>query len=518
MAFSYQNPILRGMYPDPSIVRVEDTFYLVNSTFEYYPGIALSKSTDLLNWTKLPSIVTEVSQADLRSSKSNEGIFAVCIRYHDGHFYVITTNFAEFKNFIIRGTLSDDGRHIIWEQNRVVVDIFGIDPDLFFENGKAYVQFTGYIDDKGTKAIQQVEIDITSGTILKGPKVLSLGTGGRDVEGPHIIKRNDWYYLLAAEGGTGLGHMITMFRSKSLWGPYEEAPQNPLFTNRDRADEPLQNIGHADLFQDASGNWWLTCLGTRPTAIDHIQITNIGRETLLYPVDWSTEWPSIYNGTPTLTVDLTDFPEHAKTLKNQDLTDFVDDFSEDKLHPEWVSLRDSLTARLSLTNGTLILSGSSLTLSNVGTPSFLALRQTEHQEIFTLDIDTKETKINNGAIGIAVTINTDHYGALLIEKGDTEGTYHIFKVAKVLDLEIKERIATIEQLPRQLVLEHGKDYKRFSAVLDHKTITFDLHAQHFSNEAIAALNTGDFQGMYVLDDAKLVVVHASRKVLLDNER
>ena len=104
----YQNPILRGMYPDPSIVRVGDTYYMVNSTFEYYPGIALSRSFDLLNWEKLPSIAQTIEQADLRSAKSNEGIFAVCIRYNQGFFYVITTNFAEFKNFIIRGYLNED--------------------------------------------------------------------------------------------------------------------------------------------------------------------------------------------------------------------------------------------------------------------------------------------------------------------------------------------------------------------------------------------------------------------------
>ena len=219
---SYQNPILRGMYPDPSIVRVNDTFYMVNSTFEYFPGIALSKSQDLLNWTKMPSIATKPEQADLRHSKSNEGIFAVCIRYHEGYFYVITTNFAEFKNFIIRGELSPDRNSIIWEENRVVIDIMGIDPDLYFENGKTFVQFTGYIDDQGTKAIQQVEINLETGDILRGPEVISFGTGGRDVEGPHIIKRNNWYYLLAAEGGTGTGHMITMFRSKELWGPYDQ--------------------------------------------------------------------------------------------------------------------------------------------------------------------------------------------------------------------------------------------------------------------------------------------------------
>ena len=252
----YQNPILRGMYPDPSIVRVNDTYYMANSTFEYYPGITISKSTDLLNWEQLDSVVTTPTQADLRNSKACYGIFAVCIRYHNNHFYVITTNFAEFKSFIIRGSFNTDKSAIVWEKNRINVDIFGIDPDIYFEDERTYVQFTGYIDDKGTKAIQQIEINLENGKIIRGPEVISLGTGGRDVEGPHILHEKGYYYLLVAEGGTGLGHNITMLRSNSLWGPFDqEAPQNPIFTNRDRASEPLQNIGHADFFQDTAGNW-----------------------------------------------------------------------------------------------------------------------------------------------------------------------------------------------------------------------------------------------------------------------
>lgn len=509
---SYQNPILRGMYPDPSIVLVDDTFYMVNSTFEYYPGIALSRSTDLLNWTKLPGITRKPEQADLRHSKSNEGIFAVCIRYYQGHFYVITTNFAEFKNFIIRGSLSPDGQAIIWEENRIVVDIMGIDPDLYFENGRAYVQFTGYIDDKGTKAIQQVEIDLASGAILQGPKVLSFGTGGRDVEGPHIIKGGDWYYLMAAEGGTGLGHMITIFRGKSLWGPFEAAEKNPIFTNRDRAEQALQNIGHADLFQDGKGNWWLTCLGTRPATIDHVQITNMGRETLLYPVDWSGDWPVINKGIPSLEVDLSDFPDHAKALENPQVSaDFIDNFDSSDLNPEWVSLRDGLDDRLQVGQGKLSLTGSELTLGHLGTPSFLGLRQTEHAQRLTLDIDPENSQINQGAIGIAVTINSDHYGALLVEKAGA--AYQIVKTAQVLDITVREVIAELSQLPSQLVLEHGKEVKRFIARTETGDINFDLHAQHFSNEAIAALNTGDFAGLYVLGDAKASLTRASREKL-----
>ena len=381
MVETYQNPILRGMYPDPSIVLVKDTYYMVNSTFEYYPGIALSKSTDLLNWTKLPGIVVTTEQADLSKAKSNEGIFAVCIRFFNDHFYVITTNFAEFKNFIIKGKLNENGE-ILWEQQRIEIDIMGIDPDLYHENGRTYVTFTGYIDDKGTKAIQQAEIELTTGAILRGPEVISLGTGGRDVEGPHIIKRENTYYLLVAEGGTGVGHMITMFKSDNLWGPFEDhSTINPIFTNRDRANEPLQNIGHADLFQDTKGNWWLTCLGTRPSTIDFKQITNMGRETLLYPVNWEKEWPEINQGIPSEVVDMSQFPKHQKVLVNeQKILPFVDEFNQPTLNPEWLSLRGSLKENLLLQHSTLTLKGCSTTIEQSTTPSFLGVRQTEKAE------------------------------------------------------------------------------------------------------------------------------------------
>lgn len=505
---SYQNPILRGMHPDPSVVRVEDTFYMVHSTFEYYPGIALSKSTDLLNWTKLPSIATKTTQADLRASKSNEGIFAACIRYYDGHFYVITTNFAEFKNFIIKGTLHPNGEAIIWEEDRVVVDIMGIDPDLYFEDGKVYVQFTGYIDDKGTKAIQQVEIHLETGAILRGPEVLSFGTGGRDVEGPHILKQKGYYYLLAAEGGTGVGHMITMFRSKSLWGPFESAPQNPLFTNRDRAEEPLQNIGHADLFQDSADNWWLTCLGTRPASLGFTRITNIGRETLLYPVDWSGEWPVMYHGIPHLAVDLSDFPEHAKVLRPQQIIPFIDTFQDSTLSPEWVSLRDSLKERFILENGRLTLIGSNTTLCKEATPSFLALRQTEHNEQFIVHLDKKTSQAEHGRIGVSIVIDARHHASLLLQKDETG--YAVYKQLTILDVVIDEQVGHLPQFPDTLRLTHTPDSKTFCAQAGDECISFSLHAQHFSNEAIAALNTGNFAGLYALGQSAISVTKVER--------
>ncbi|WP_334351504.1 glycoside hydrolase family 43 protein [Companilactobacillus sp. HBUAS56257] len=510
---SYTNPILRGMRPDPSIVRVKNYYYIVNSTFEYYPGITLARSSDLMNWETLPSIATDHSQADLTKSKSNEGIFAVCIRYHEGKFYVITTNFAEFKTFIITGKLDND--KIIWDKQRINIDVNGIDPDIFFENGHTFVQYTGYLKS-GQKALQQVEIELTSGKVIQGPKILTYGTGGRDVEGPHILKNKGYYYLLAAEGGTGLGHMITIFRSKNIWGPFESCPNNPIFTNRDRADEPLQNIGHGDLFQDNNGNWWLTCLGTRPANINFKTFTNTGRETMLYPVDWSGDWPVINGGLPSQEVDLTKYPEHAKTLSEQKISSFEDNFANG-LSPEWISLRNSLKDRLTVKENDLTLSGSNLTLSDIGTPSFLGIRQTEQDETFKVNLNPKNCSLTDGQFGIAVTIDSDHFASLTVQKND-HSTFDLIKTVHVLDLVVKEKIAEINTLPSKFSLINHPATKEFVAEDNDQKLSFKVAAMHFSNEAISALNTGDIQGLYIIGKNTRMSVKRAKRFMIKKEK
>jgi len=515
MVTTYQNPIVRGMSPDPSIVRVGETYYMVNSTFEYYPGIALLRSKDLLNWTRMPGVIQHTAQADLTNAKSNEGIFAVCIRYYQEQFYVITTNFAEFKTFLIRGHLTADGESIQWDQQRTEIPIAGIDPDLYFEAGRTYVQFTGYIDKKGTKAISQVEIDLATGNLLKGPEVLTLGTGGRDVEGPHIIKKSGWYYLLMAEGGTGVGHMITMLRSKNLWGPFDSpATINPLFTNRDRPNEQLQNIGHADLFQDTQKNWWLVCLGTRPAQVGFTQITNLGRETLLYPVKWDQDWPIIYTGIPTQTVNLNDFPNHAAALTvDQQLVTFTDDFKDDNLKPDWLSLRDT-PVTLRLDQQRLTLAGTKTTLSQLATPAFLGIRQTEHEEVFQVNIDPA-TQVATGQFGIASIINRDHFVALMIT-ATKDGQYNVYRHQQVADIILNEQLGKLSSLPTTMKITNRTDTKELSVcTAQHEEVSFTTSSLHLSNEAIAALNTGDIQGFYVLGAAKLVLNSTTRKPIQD---
>ncbi|MDT9605755.1 family 43 glycosylhydrolase [Lactobacillus johnsonii] len=513
MVIKYKNPIIRGMRPDPSVVRVNNRYYLANSTFEYYPGITISTSDDLLNWKTLGGVAVEPEQADLRKSKSNEGIFAANIRFHDEYFYVITTNFAEFKTFIIRGKLENGD--ISWEKSRIEVEVPGIDPDLFFEDGKTYVQFTGYIDDKGTKAIRQVEIDLETGKILDGPKILTYGTGGRDVEGPHIFKKDGLYYLLVAEGGTGSGHMITIFRSNDLWGPYESDEQNPIFTNRDRANEVVQNVGHGDLFTDEKENWWLVCLGTRPASVGFKQITNLGRETLLYPVKWKDGWPIVNNGVPSEFVDLNDFPEHAAALKNeQNFVEFQDNFEEAELDPEWLTLRDSLKDHLLIKNGKLTLRGNEYSLSDLKTPAFVGLRQSETHEKLIVEIDQTDSELNHGEFGLASVIDADNHIAIMVKQNNDH--FEIYRDQQIFDVRINEKIGESSSFPAKFELLNTKEIKRFS-VTDSKgqEVIFTTDAIHLSNEAIAALNTGDIEGMYVKNNANMVIDKVTKKVKLD---
>lgn len=500
---NYHNPILPGMFPDPSIARIGERYYLANSTFQYFPGIALSTSEDLLNWRRLPGAITQVSQADLTQAKANEGIFAVNLRAHAGALYAITTNFAEFKTFILRGEVDAHGE-IQWADDRVVVDVPGIDPDLYFEGDRVYVQFTGYVDDHGTKAIRQVEIDLQTGECLTQPQVLTYGTGGRDVEGPHIIKHDDWYYLLAAEGGTASGHMITMFRSRQLWGPYTSCPENPLFTNRDRASEPLQNIGHGDLFQDHQGNWWLVCLGTQPTQANFQEYTLTGRETLLYPVNWEKAWPKIYTGVPTVDVDLTQWPKHAAALPNpQRQTDWQADFNSDHLDPEWLSIR--VAPPLSLASDTLTLNGTADALSTpVGHPGFLGVRLTDTNQTLAIDV-APQTKLGHGRVGLVFYHDQEHYFTLQLA-ADPHGGVNVYREQRAFDLAVDTSIGHLATLPTHfecVVTPESVNLKLGAA-------TATTSARHFSNEVALAWNTGAMMGISATEDAALCISAACR--------
>lgn len=239
----FKNPIIKGFHPDPSICRVENDFYLVTSTFEYFPGIPIFHSTDLVNWEQIGHCLTTLQQLPLNETPSSCGIYAPTIRYHDGVFYVVTTNVLEGGNFFVTATNpAGPWSEPIWFENSQ-----GIDPSLFFDkDGKCYLTGTG--GNHENPGIYQVEIDIKTGKYLSERKFIWGGTGGAFPEGPHLYKIGEYYYLMISEGGTEYGHMLTISRSINPYGPFESYERNPIMTHRSM-NHPIQATGHADLVQ-----------------------------------------------------------------------------------------------------------------------------------------------------------------------------------------------------------------------------------------------------------------------------
>ncbi|KAH7156200.1 glycosyl hydrolase [Dactylonectria macrodidyma] len=300
MATDAVNPIIPGFAPDPSLVKVDGWYYLVNSTFHMFPGLPIYASRDLVSWTHICNAIHRRNQLSLAKSDtkfgphSDEvmlatgGLYAPTIRYHQGTFYVVCTNIIHpggddvSENFIV--TTKD-----IWEgvwSDPIYFDFKGIDPSILFDDGKTYIQ--GSAAPGPFTKINLFEIDLSTGKKLSDERTIWGGTGGIYPEGPHLYKRNGWYYLMISEGGTHEGHMITMARSRDVWGPYDPCPNNPILTARD-TDEYIQYTGHCEAFQDESGQWWGVCLGVRK---DEGGRFIMGRETFLTRGNWDCEWLS----------------------------------------------------------------------------------------------------------------------------------------------------------------------------------------------------------------------------------
>jgi xylan 1,4-beta-xylosidase len=285
----FRNPVIPGFHPDPSVCRIGPDFFLVTSSFEYFPAIPLFHSRDLVSWRHIGYCLDRPGQVDLSAAPSSGGIYAPTIRHHQGTTYVTATNVTGGGHFIV-STQDPFGP---WSEP-VWVAQDGIDPSLFFEDGAAYLSSTVEPDPGGPhparpsfqRGIQQSRIDVATGALLDGPRLVWTGTGGQYPEAPHLLRRGEFYYLMIAEGGTEYGHMVTIARARSPWGPFTPSPGNPVLTHRS-TNSPFQAVGHADLVELADGSWWLVCLGVRPRG--QWPCHHLGRETFLAPVTWTAD-------------------------------------------------------------------------------------------------------------------------------------------------------------------------------------------------------------------------------------
>jgi len=401
VSFGYTNPVISGFHPDPSVCRIGDDYYLVTSTFEYFPGVPVFHSKDLIHWEQIGHCLTRDVQLPLQKCGASAGIYAPTIRYHDGLFYMITTNVSGGGNFIVTtsnpaGEWSDP----IW------VETTGIDPDLYFENDKVYV-----CNNDGKMGIQLNQIDIKTGKRIGEKRNIWRGTGGRYAEGPHIYKKDGLYYLLISEGGTEYGHKITIARSKELMGPYMSNPANPILTHADeeKQESPIQGTGHADMVQATDGSWWMVCLAFRPAKGRH---HILGRETFLAPVVWTeNSWP-VVNGNGTIDPEM-----KVKTLPQVTVKkEFTRvEFNDSKLGFEWNFLRNPTLENYSFTEkpGKLTLLATEIGLDWADSPTFIGRRQ-EH---FNVEVATEmefNPTTNSDEAGLTVLMNNTHHYKLSV--------------------------------------------------------------------------------------------------------
>ncbi|MDY4285600.1 glycoside hydrolase family 43 protein [Xanthomonas sp. LF06-19] len=295
----YRNPILAGFHADPSIVRANGRFYLVNSSFTYFPGIPVFESVDLVHWKQIGNVIDRPTQVDFDGLSVSRGIFAPAISYHDGEFYVVTTAVDSGGNFI--ATARDPAGP--WSDPHWLPGIDGIDPSLFFDaDGRVYLLNNdvppGAPRYDGHRAIWMQQLDLATFTPV-GPRKVLIDGGVEPaknpiwIEGPHLYRRDGWYYLSDAEGGTGPQHSQVVLRSRDVWGPYQPYAGNPILTQRDLPDDrslPIANAGHADIVEGPDGSWWAVFLASRTYDVRHY---NTGRETYLLPVQWRDGWPVI---------------------------------------------------------------------------------------------------------------------------------------------------------------------------------------------------------------------------------
>ncbi|MBN1128875.1 MAG: glycoside hydrolase family 43 protein [Chitinispirillaceae bacterium] len=360
---SFRNPIIPGFHPDPSICRVGQDYYLVNSSFEYFPGIPIHHSRDLVHWRQIGNCLTRSSQLDLYRTNSNGGIGAPAIRYHNGLFYLIVTETSKKGNIFF--TARDPAGP--WSEP-VSVPTEGFDPSLFFdEDGKVYYQSQ---EGSGSEShIIQYRIDPATGSFLSQKKTIWTGDGDVWLEGPHLYKINGVYYLTAASGGTGWNHHQLVAASNRVFGPYIDCPINPVLSHQGTS-EPIQYTGHADLFQDHNGHWWAVFLAVRHLGFDYSPLC---RETFLAPLRWEKGWPVIGdNGRVSLAMkgplpgSVTWEPPPAR-----------DEFSSPNLPFHFLFLRNPKPGSYSLSErqGWLRLYGNPLTMSDQDAPAFVGRRQ-----------------------------------------------------------------------------------------------------------------------------------------------
>ncbi len=386
---TFPNPLIPGFSPDPSVVLADGVYYLVNSTFEYLPGIPVYRSTDLVTWTHVGNVATRPEQAGVDDVATGGGVWAPTIRYRDGVFYIIVAIAMSPRGCVVFTATDPAGP---WSDGITIEGVGGIDPDLAWdEDGTAYVTFSG-LHTSGEQmgrhlGIQQVRADLAAGKALEAPRSLWSGTGLKFPEAPHLYQRGDCWYLVIAEGGTERGHGVSVARGPSPEGPFEGHPANPVLSARGTS-RPIQNTGHGDLIPTPDGGTALVLLGVRPLGLTQA-FSPLGRETFSTPVSWADGWPQ---------------PDPVLLAPRDAVDEEVFDFADPSAlqDPGWLAVRTTPESVASVRDGRLSITGHAGLADP--RPQFIGRRQRHLTATVSTTVDASA-----GAGGLAARYDEDHW-------------------------------------------------------------------------------------------------------------
>lgn len=521
------NPILTGFYPDPSVVKAGADYYLVNSTFSYFPGIPVFHSKDLKNWKQIGNVIDRPSQMDFMGERLTRGLFAPAISYYKGTFYVTCTDIDHDGNFVATAT-NPAGP---WSDPVKIPQVRGIDPSIYFDEStdKAYILYNSDAPDRkplysGHRTIRMYEFDYKTLKVVGEEK--QLVNGGVDlskkpvwIEAPHILKRNDWYYLYAAEGGTSVNHTEVVFRSKDVWGPYVPYENNPILTQMGLPEDrkyPVTSAGHAQFVEGPDGKTYAIFLAVRPYEGDFY---NTGRETFIAPVTWKDDWPIINPDSKEVKYAYT---ADYKEVKQKGALPQAGNFShtltfEKELDPALLFMRtlDKSWYSLSKKQG-LTLKLRPETVMDMGNPSFIGKRQ---QHLYS----TAETELNftptttAEKAGLIILQDERHFYFLSKSLVDGKSMIQLLKSnpkEKTMEVLAETSLPAIKGTVSLRITSAGATYGfHYSTDAKNWTLLKDKVDGKFLSSKVAGSFIGCVYGMYATSSGELSTASASFKSL-----
>ncbi|MBN1659824.1 MAG: glycoside hydrolase family 43 protein [Anaerolineae bacterium] len=493
MPRTFRNPIFPGFYPDPSICRVGDDYYLITSTFEYFPGLPIFHSRDLVHWRQIGHVLDRPSQLPLDNIRPSGGLYAPTIRFSQGVYYVINTlvdGTTQAGNFIV--TATDPAGP--WSEPFWLENAPGIDPSLFFDDdGRVWYvgnREASHEQYRGHREIWLQELDADHMRLVGEPQVLWDGAAKKATwaEAPHLYKIQGRYYLMIAEGGTGHHHAVTIARSDAVTGPYEANQGNPILTHRHLGlDYPIVGTGHADLVETQTGDWWMVMLAMRPYGG---YFYNLGRETFLAPVRWEDGWPIVSHGTGRVefSYPVPDLPE-CRWLADP----ACDNFDRPVLAPQWNFLRTPREEFWSTSQrpGYLRLWLRPERLAERTCPSFVGHRQ-QHIHFAAHTALEFDPQAAHECAGLALVQNNDFHFRFVVTLGDQAVVRLIKRSAGAEELLAERPVA-----PGRLYLKVEAHEQAYSFYVGSELDTWLPVAKDVDGRILSTPVAGGFVGAYI---------------------